>query len=178
MTKLHSSVVAGKTKDEVVKILVPAGQLLDNALAMVIEFEKIVKSVDFGAIVKQRQLLRIDEEEEEEEVSRGRSRKLLGGAGTLSAPPKVTVAQDGSGQVKTITEAVKMVPPGNMEPFVIFVKAGIYEEYVVIPDGTNHVVLVGEGPLKTRISGSRCYPCGYATFQSGTLSIYAFILLF
>ncbi|KAL2488791.1 Pectinesterase [Forsythia ovata] len=75
-------------------------------------------------------------------------RKLLS-AGPASLKPNAVVAQDGSGTFKTINEAVATISKKNNQTFVIFVKAGIYKEIVIIPKKMNKIVLIGEGPTKT-----------------------------
>ncbi|KHN03341.1 Pectinesterase/pectinesterase inhibitor [Glycine soja] len=86
-------------------------------------------------------------------VSEGQ-RRLLQAA---DAKADVVVAQDGSGQVKTIHEALKLVPKKNKKPFVIYVKAGVYQEYIMINKHLTHVTMIGDGPTKTRITGSKNY---------------------
>ncbi|KAJ1437084.1 Pectinesterase, catalytic [Sesbania bispinosa] len=54
-----------------------------------------------------------------------KGRKLLQGASTIKA--NVIVAQDGTGNYKTVSEAIE-VAPGTR--FVIYVKAGIYKEKI------------------------------------------------
>ena len=51
---------------------------------------------------------------------------------SLQKPNKV-VAPDESGDFKTITEAIAAVPKTFEGRFVIYVKAGVYKEYVTVP---------------------------------------------
>ena len=51
---------------------------------------------------------------------------------SLQKPNKV-VAPNGSGDFKTITEAIAVVPKTFEGRFVIYVKAGVYKEYVTMP---------------------------------------------
>lgn len=151
-------------------MLQTSGELLSNGLAMVIEFQKLFQSVskNLGQLadkLKNRQLLNTPMPE----FVSSHSRRLLENP-TMSLPPNVTVAQDGSGQFKTITEAVNTVPLKNMFPFVILVKAGVYNEYVTIPKKINNIVMIGEGPDKTIISGNKCFAGGVTTYDSSTLS--------
>lgn len=87
----------------------------------------------------------------------------------------MTVAPDGSGDVRTIQEAVDAVPPDNRTPFVIRLRPGVYREKVRVEKA--FVSLVGEDPrttvlvwddhaLKTFADGTP-----YGTFQSYTLSV-------
>ncbi|KNA23779.1 hypothetical protein SOVF_022040 [Spinacia oleracea] len=83
--------------------------------------------------------------------------------------PDAIVAQDGSGQYKTIGEAVAKVPLKNPTPFIIYIKAGTYKEYVLIEKKHTNVVLVGDGPTKTIITGSKSFADGIQTFKTSTV---------
>ncbi|KAM7270706.1 hypothetical protein ACFE04_029920 [Oxalis oulophora] len=65
--------------------------------------------------------------------------------------PTLVVAQDGSAQYKTISEAV--VALANQTGSIIYIKTGIYEENVVLV--ANNTTLVGDGIGKTIITGNR-----------------------
>ena len=79
------------------------------------------------------------------------------------------VAQDGSGQYKTIGEAIKLVPNGNPTPFIIYVKAGTYKEYITIEKKQINVILVGDGATKTIITGNKNFAAGVNTFRTSTV---------
>jgi rhamnogalacturonyl hydrolase YesR/beta-xylosidase/lysophospholipase L1-like esterase len=59
------------------------------------------------------------------------------------------VAQDGSGDYKTIQEAIDAIPADNAESRIILIRNGTYNEKVRI--STSHIALVGENREKTRI---------------------------
>lgn len=65
---------------------------------------------------------------------------------------KITVAQDGSGDYKTVQAALDAVPAGNGKPVSIFIKKGIYREVVIVDARKNFVTLVGEDKEKTVLS--------------------------
>ncbi|XP_039050853.1 pectinesterase-like [Hibiscus syriacus] len=68
--------------------------------------------------------------------------------------PNVTVAKDGSGKFETIAKGIDEVPKKNTERFVIYIKAGVYDERLKIPKGLDNIMLIGDGPTKTIITGS------------------------
>ncbi|XP_039040282.1 probable pectinesterase/pectinesterase inhibitor 21 [Hibiscus syriacus] len=67
--------------------------------------------------------------------------------------PNVVVAKYGSGKYDSINKALAEVPKNNPTRFVIYIKAGIYKEKVNITMGMANVMLIGDGPTKTVITG-------------------------
>ncbi|KAK6118732.1 hypothetical protein DH2020_047537 [Rehmannia glutinosa] len=90
-----------------------------------------------------------------------------------SAPPKpdVTVAKDGSGDVRTLKEAVARVPKKSKTRFVIYVKAGEYVENVVLEKAYWNVMIYGDGKTATVISGSKNFVDGTPTFSTATFAV-------
>ncbi|WP_416974482.1 pectinesterase family protein [Streptomyces sp. 4F14] len=66
-------------------------------------------------------------------------------ATTKAAATTLTVAQDGSGQYRTVQAAVNAVPVNNPSRVVISVKPGTYREVVKIPANKPHVTIQGAG---------------------------------
>ena len=62
------------------------------------------------------------------------------------------VAQDGTGDYKTVQEAIDAAPTGRIAPWLIFVKNGTYEELVTIPENKPFIHLIGQDKEKTVIS--------------------------
>ncbi|CAK8572494.1 unnamed protein product [Lathyrus sativus] len=83
----------------------------------------------------------------------------------------VVVAQDGTGQFRTINEALKLVPVNGQKPFVIYIKKGIYHEYVDITILMTNVVMVGDGDKKTIITGNKNMKDGIPTYATPTLAV-------
>lgn len=67
--------------------------------------------------------------------------------------PNAVVAKDGSGQFRTIGESFSACPKNNKGQCVIYVKEGKYEERVVIPKGVEQVLMYGDGPMNTIVTG-------------------------
>ncbi|MCP2028672.1 pectinesterase [Flavobacterium sp. HSC-32F16] len=64
----------------------------------------------------------------------------------------ITVAQDGSGDFTKIQDAVYACPAFPYEKVTIYVKNGIYNEKVRIPEWNNNVILKGESKENTIIT--------------------------
>ncbi|GAB4825956.1 hypothetical protein Ancab_008824 [Ancistrocladus abbreviatus] len=87
-------------------------------------------------------------------------RRLLAASST-STTANLVVAQDGSGNYKTIQEALAAAAKrSGSGRFVIHVKSGVYNEY-----------LVGDGMSSTIVTGSRSVGGGYTTFNSATVAV-------
>ncbi|GAA4888960.1 pectinesterase family protein [Streptomyces coeruleoprunus] len=61
------------------------------------------------------------------------------------AATTLTVAQDGSGQYRSVQKAVDAVPAGNTARVVISVAPGTYRETVRVPSNKPHVTIQGTG---------------------------------
>ncbi|KAJ1412517.1 Pectinesterase, catalytic [Sesbania bispinosa] len=101
-------------------------------------------------------------------------RKLLGALqrrGWRSrVKPNVVVAKDGSGQFKTIADAIKSYPSGNKGRYVIYVKAGVYDEYITVPKEAVNILMFGDGPTKTIVTGRKSFAGGVKTMQTATFA--------
>lgn len=62
---------------------------------------------------------------------------------------KIVVAKDGSGNYKTVQEALNSVPANNKKAIVIFIKNGLYREKLQLDSTKSHVNLMGENQLQT-----------------------------
>ena len=97
----------------------------------------------------------------------GGDRKLLQSS-TIAA--NLVVAQDGSGNYKTITEALNAAAKrSGSGRFVIYVKSGVYKENLNIGSKLKNVMLVGDGLRWTIVTGSKSVGGGSTTFNSATV---------
>ncbi|XP_065859353.1 probable pectinesterase/pectinesterase inhibitor 36 [Euphorbia lathyris] len=84
------------------------------------------------------------------------------------------VAKDGSGTHRTINEAVSAVERSRnrrANRVIIYVKAGIYNEKIEIPQHIKNLMLVGDGIDRTIITGNRNVPDGATTLSSATFGV-------
>lgn len=79
----------------------------------------------------------------------------------------IVVAQDGSGNVKTIQEAVAAASRAGGSRYVIYIKAGTYNENIEVK--LKNIMFVGDGIGKTIITGSKSVGGGATTFKSATV---------
>ncbi|XP_017248804.1 pectinesterase 2 [Daucus carota subsp. sativus] len=90
---------------------------------------------------------------------------------SVSQNANCVVAQDGSGDYKTITEALQASTrrPDVSQRFVIQVKQGTYAEYPVVTDQMQNVMIVGEGMDNTIVTGNAK---GATLIDSATFKVY------
>ncbi|KMT05803.1 hypothetical protein BVRB_7g166420 [Beta vulgaris subsp. vulgaris] len=85
----------------------------------------------------------------------------------------LVVAKDGTGNYKTISEAItaaKNLRIGTKR-FIIYVKAGIYKENVVITNKMKNLMLIGDGIDATIVTCNKNVQDGSTTFRSATFAI-------
>ncbi|KAF8396112.1 hypothetical protein HHK36_017724 [Tetracentron sinense] len=85
----------------------------------------------------------------------------------------VTVAQDGSGNFTTIFDAISTAPNLGSQRYYIQIRAGVYEENVIIETQKTNIVLIGEGMVNTIITGNRSFIGGFKTYDTATVRILA-----
>ncbi|KAL1207305.1 Pectinesterase 3 [Cardamine amara subsp. amara] len=87
--------------------------------------------------------------------------------------PNVTVAKDGTGNYRTISEAVASIPENSRSRFVIHVKEGKYFENVNVPRNKYNVVVYGDGITKTVVSSNlnKHDNLTIHTYQTATFSV-------
>ncbi|KAM7273075.1 hypothetical protein ACFE04_027739 [Oxalis oulophora] len=88
----------------------------------------------------------------------------------------VVVSQDGSGNFTTITDAINYAPNSTKYGngyFLIYITAGVYEEYIEVDKKKTFLMLIGDGINQTIITGNRSVGDGWTTFNCATLIVTA-----
>lgn len=100
-------------------------------------------------------------------------RKLLADAKKGdSVPPNAVVAKDGSGQYKTVLDAINSYPKNHKGRYVIYVKAGVYDEYITVDKKKPNLLIYGDGPSKTIITGRKNFHEGTKTMRTATFCMF------
>lgn len=79
------------------------------------------------------------------------------------------VAADGSGEYRTITEAVNAAPSYSNRRYVIYVKKAVYRENIDMKRKKTNIMFVGDGIGKTVVTGDRNFMQGSTTFRTATV---------
>jgi pectinesterase len=107
---------------------------------------------------------------------------IIGFGQPQTYPTSFTVAKDGSGNFKTIQEAINAVRDLSQQQVTIHIKKGVYEEKLVIPSWKTNISLVGENRDSTIITNNdysgKAYPGldafgrdKYSTYNSYTVLV-------
>ncbi|MBQ2193415.1 MAG: pectin esterase, partial [Prevotella sp.] len=99
-------------------------------------------------------------------------------AQSFDNPDTIVVARDGTGQFRTVDEAIEVCRAFMEYHKVIFVKRGIYKEKLVVPQWLTNIEICGEDRDQTIITyddhaniKTAEFPKGMGTFRTYTLKI-------
>lgn len=160
-------------KDLILSRALNVSELVSNSLSIYKYFSLSANTL------KNRRLMSLDRQEDfqshygntEEDgfpewLSAG-DRRLLQSSSPASQA-NVVVAQDGSGNYRTITQAVSAAPQKSKNRYVIYIKAGIYKENVDLSKAMTNLMFIGDGKDQTIVTGSKNVQDGSTTFKSAT----------
>ncbi|KAK1312902.1 putative pectinesterase/pectinesterase inhibitor 51 [Acorus calamus] len=83
-----------------------------------------------------------------------------------------TVCKGGGCEYRTVQDAVDRAPVWGDRRFVIYIKAGVYDEIVRVPFERTNVVFLGEGMGKTVITGNlNVGMVGVSTYNTATVGV-------
>ena len=156
------------------------GKLTGLALDVVSGISNVLSAFDLNLNLKpaSRRLLEVDHEGYPTWFSAA-DRKLLAkhqkGHGQGGVVPNAVVAKDGSGQYKTVLDAINSYPKNHQGRYVIYVKAGVYDEYITVDKNMKSILLFGDGPTMTIITGRKNFAEGVKTLRTATFCKSEFI---
>ncbi|KAM7263070.1 hypothetical protein ACFE04_000753 [Oxalis oulophora] len=159
-------------KDSMKDGMVDAKELTSNALAIVAQLQTVLASLglqlNIPSTPSSRKLLGFDGYPTWFPTT---DRKLLQDQRGGNLSPNAVVAKDGSGKFKTITAALATVPKKNPTRFVIYVKAGTYDEYVTVTKDMTNVYMYGDGPRSTIVTGRKSNKDGITTQNTASFNV-------
>ncbi|XP_010273980.1 PREDICTED: putative pectinesterase/pectinesterase inhibitor 45 [Nelumbo nucifera] len=172
----------GKSKTKMQKTLGNTKILTSNALAIVAEVSSILSTLQLSGGNKRR-LLQATSTSTSSSTSTSTSlgedglpnwmshedRRMLK-ARSVNLKPNAVVAKDGSGDFKTISDALAKIPKKYTGRYVIYVKAGVYDETVIVTKDMVNVTMYGDGSMKSIVTGSKNFVDGIRTFQTATFA--------
>lgn len=144
-------------------------ELTEDILAVVDQFSSTLGSLSIG-----RRLLG-EEDGSPVWMNDGKRRLMEAEPSAPEFKPNVTVASDGSGDFKTIKEALAKVPVKSASMYVMYIKAGTYKEYVSVGRPVTNLVIIGDGMDKTIITGNKNFKMNLTTKDTATMGTYYLI---
>ena len=167
-------------KAQLQKIIADAAELTSNALAIVTEVAATLANLEALQIPESltklpgRRLLTGGINYPE--WFSAADRRLLASVNGGRVKPNAVVAKDGSGDYKRINDALNNIPKNYAGRYVIYVKAGIYEESVMVTKDMVNIFMYGDGARRSIVSGSKNFVDGTPTFQTATFGIFSLSL--
>ncbi|PKI35572.1 pectinesterase 4-like [Punica granatum] len=155
-------------KEQIKSIASNINKITDNALAILGELPKVLAAFDIKlnltSFQTSRRLLQEDASTEYPSWFPVSDRKLMArgkrgghptGPRAVGIAPNAVVAQDGSGQFRTLADALNAYPKGHKGRYVVYVKAGVYQEFYVLTKEKVNVFIYGDGARRTIITGDK-----------------------
>ncbi|XP_042396620.1 pectinesterase-like [Zingiber officinale] len=164
----------GELKEKMKDAMKSARELTSNALAIIGQASSFLSLINLPS--RRRRLLLADHHNRRPLATNNGypswfsedGRRMLKERINLKPTPNVTVAKDGSGDFTNISEALAKMPAKYQGRYVIYIKAGVYEEQVIVTKKMVDVTMYGDGSKKTIVTGSKNFIDGTRTFLTPT----------
>lgn len=161
---------SGTVKDQMVGNLKDLSELVSNSLAIF----SASGDNDFTGVTiqnKRRLMGMSDISREFPKWLQIRDRRLLSLPVSEIQADIIVSKSGGNGTVKTITEAIKKAPEHSHRRFIIYVRAGRYEENnLKVGKKKTNIMFIGDGRGKTVITGKRSVGDGMTTFHTASFA--------
>ncbi|XP_073146712.1 pectinesterase-like [Henckelia pumila] len=171
--------VPGDSGEKMREFLTQSMQMSSNGLAMVVDISSVIDQLGVQGFSTSTSTSRRLMSEDLPVLGHGdelpdwldyNGRKLLS-ASVDEIKPDLVVAKDGSGKYTTINEALGDVPKNSDKRFVLYIKEGVYVEQVKINSSMANLMIIGDGPLKTKITGNLNFIDGTSTYHTATVVV-------
>lgn len=160
----------GKLKSDMKKTLRVAKELTSNSLAIIGEVSSFLSSFHVPGGVVRHLLEKSADDEGLPAWINEEERRILKGKPNAKPKPNAVVVKDGSGDFKTINAALAARPKDYTGRYIIYVKAGIYDETVVVTKKMINVMIYGDGSQKTIVTGKKNYVDGVSTYMTASFA--------
>lgn len=167
LSEAEESVVKNKMSDK----LKDLSELVSNSLAIYSATND--DGGEYGGIPIQNRRRRLMSEEISSEfpVWMSRKERRLMQMPAIGIQADIVVSKDGNGTCKTIKEAIKMAPEKSKRRFIIYVKAGRYEEKdLKVGRKKMNLMFIGDGKGKTVITGGVSVADHVTTFHTASFA--------
>ncbi|KVH87933.1 Pectinesterase, catalytic [Cynara cardunculus var. scolymus] len=159
----------GNAGEKMKKALKKSMELTSNCLAMTTDISQALQEVAVPQTTNRRLLTLFSTDYNIPEWVDATDENVLEKT-SMKIDRDLTVAQDGSGDFESINEALKFIPVRGKERYVMYIKEGIYKEIVQFPKNLTHIMIIGDGPSKTRITGNLNFIDGVTTYHTATVA--------
>ncbi|CAL0305434.1 unnamed protein product [Lupinus luteus] len=159
---------SGDIKNQMSNNLRDLSELVSNSLAI---FSSVGVGDDFSGVPIQnkRRLMAMREDKFPRWLKR-RDRRLLG-LPVSEIQADIIVSNDGNGTVNKISEAIKKAPEYSSRRFIIYIRAGRYEEHnLKVGRKKTNLLFIGDGKGKTVITGGKNFLNGTTTFRTASFA--------
>ncbi|GMI74444.1 hypothetical protein like AT3G05610 [Hibiscus trionum] len=161
-----------RMKETLQKGIVEARELTGNALTIVTHLVDILSKFDVKLHNPNCRKLFFVENDGYPSWFSVKDRRLLARIDDSNLLPNAVVAQDGSGQFKTIGAALAAAPKRSKVRHVIYIKAGIYDEYITVDKEYTNILMYGDSPRTTIVTGRKGVKggVGITTWRTATFA--------
>ncbi|KAK6117729.1 hypothetical protein DH2020_048518 [Rehmannia glutinosa] len=166
----------GVVKSQISDRLKDLSELVSNCLAM---YAAAAGDEDFSGIPiqnrRRRRLLSNETEHAQFPIWLSRRERVLLDLPVSAINADIIVSRDGNGTYKTITQAIKKAPEHSNRRFIIYVRAGRYEEKnLKLGRKKTNIMFIGDGKGKTVISGGKSVQDNLTTFHTASFVDFIF----
>ncbi|KAL0403234.1 UNVERIFIED_CONTAM: putative pectinesterase/pectinesterase inhibitor 34 [Sesamum radiatum] len=163
----------GDVKNQMSDRLKDLSELVSNCLAI---YAATGGDQDFSGIPIQNRRRRLLSHKKEHEpfpmpIWLSRRERVLLDMPVSEINADIIVSKDGNGTYKTIAEAIKKAPEHSNRRFIIYVRAGRYEEdNLKVGRKKTNIMFIGDGKGKTVISGGKSVQDKLTTFHTASFA--------